>query len=391
MKVISPDFDVLVVGGGCAGLSAAISAAEVGARVLLAERRSEIGERIVCAEGVQANALKARYPISENWICAKIDRARFCASDGRVASLEKPESGFILDKASFLRSLKKTAQDKGVKIKTSCNVVLADLSEGSIEVRLGPERHCKVRSIVAADGIDSLIARNAGIQKALTPADLFVCAQAFVDGIELDANQVEFHLSNSLAPGGYAWVFPKGESRANVGVGMIAGGDSRANAYRFLKRFIEKRCANGKILRLVFGGVPSVARPFNGLGSGIFTAGDAARVADPVSGAGIIAALDSGRIAGEAAAKYALGILSLSDAEKAYHDGIRSIDRFRHIRFALRGMMRRMSEREISRFVAILDQFLSRGNSLDQPLDVLKYFVLRMPEVFANLAARIKV
>ncbi len=388
--MISPDFDVLVVGGGCAGLSASISAVECGASVLLAERESEIGKRIICAEGVSAEALRSRFPVDGKWISAIIDEACFYASDGTVASLTKPGSGLILDKAWFLRSLGRMAESKGVTVKTSCKVVLCGLKKGSIEVYLAGSSY-RVRSIVAADGIDSMIARSAGVLKGLKPDDVFVCAQALVDGIDLEPSRVEFHLSNSLAPGGYAWVFPKGEDRANVGVGMIGSNSLSSTAHQLLKRFIEKRCPRGKVLKLVFGGVPSVKRFWNGIGSGIFTAGDAARVADPVSGAGIISAIDSGRIAGRLAARYALGEISLTEAEKQYRNEIKRIDRFRYIRFALRKAMKSMGEKEICKFVSTLDQFLRSGKSLDEPIGVLKYFVLRMPDVFGKLAAHIRV
>ena len=75
--------------------------------------------------------------------------------------------------------------------------------------------------IIAADGIESLIARWAGLDTTLSIDHLDSAAQyLFGDVPDLDPSCLEFYFSNELAPGGYAWVFPKGNGTANVGIAV---------------------------------------------------------------------------------------------------------------------------------------------------------------------------
>ncbi len=73
--------------------------------------------------------------------------------------------------------------------------------------------------MIAADGVESRIARWAGIDTSLGLQDLGVCVQYYMTDIELDPGCIEFYFGSRWAPGGYAWVFPKGEREANVGLG----------------------------------------------------------------------------------------------------------------------------------------------------------------------------
>lgn len=115
-----------------------------------------------------------------------------------------------------------------------------------------------------------------------------------------------------MAPGGYAWAFPKGEGKANVGLGVQAdlAADSALN---YLDRFIESQphlaqggvlsLSKGSPVTLVVGGVP-VGPPLSRLvASGLMLVGDAARQVDPLTGGGIANAMIAGRLAAEVAAQ----------------------------------------------------------------------------------------
>ena len=129
------------------------------------------------------------------------------------------------------------------------------------------------------------------------------CAQYLLAGIDWDPACLGFWIDDSIAPGGYAWIFPKGNGRANVGLGIQADlGDRTALAY--LDRFIgqEPSLSRGSPVTLVVGHVP-VSLPCQRLVSnGLMLVGDAARQVDPLTGGGIINGMVAGRLAAQVAA-----------------------------------------------------------------------------------------
>ena len=149
--------------------------------------------------------------------------------------------------------------------------------------------------VVAADGVESRLGAWAGLDTQLPPADTMVCAQYLLAGIDWDPGCLGYWIDDDLTPGGYAWVFPKGEGRANVGLGLQAG-LGRETALACLQRFVEREPAlsAGCAVTLVAGNVP-VALPCRRLvTAGLLLAGDAARQVDPLTGGGILNAMLAG-------------------------------------------------------------------------------------------------
>ncbi|MDI6859584.1 MAG: NAD(P)/FAD-dependent oxidoreductase, partial [Methanocellales archaeon] len=131
--------------------------------------------------------------------------------------------------------------------------------------------------------------------------DIETCAQFLMTDVDIDPDYCEFYIGNQLAPGGYAWIFPKGKKEANVGVGIL-GSRAEMHPIEYLKRFVERRYPDGQIIEMIMGGVP-VGIPTKTTTNGLMLVGDAARMADPLTGGGIVHAMKSGEIAGEVAAK----------------------------------------------------------------------------------------
>jgi digeranylgeranylglycerophospholipid reductase len=153
-----------------------------------------------------------------------------------------------------------------------------------------------------------------------------VCAQYLLSGIDWDPACLGYWIDHEIAPGGYAWVFPKGEGRANVGLGIQADlGYQTALCY--LDRFVEQEPAlgSGSPVTLVAGNVP-VASPCPKLVTdGLMLVGDAARQVDPLTGGGIINAMAAGRLA----AQIAVDALEANDTSvetlSAYQDGVEAM------------------------------------------------------------------
>ena len=118
----------------------------------------------------------------------------------------------------------------------------------------------------------------------------------------IDPTCCYYYISQELAPGGYAWVFPKGEGKANVGLGVQADMSTRP-ALDYLVRFIEgqSHLAQGSPVNLVVGGVPVALPPERLVTDGCTLVGDAARQVDPLTGGGITNAVTAGEYAAEVA------------------------------------------------------------------------------------------
>ena len=133
--------------------------------------------------------------------------------------------------------------------------------------------------------------------------DTMVCVQYLLAGIDIDPTCTYYTVSHEFAPGGYVWVFPKGEGKANVGLGVQANLPRAGNALDLLNRFIESNpaLARGYPVTLVVGNVPVALPPTRTVTDGLMLVGDAARQVDPLTGGGIINAMTAGQIAAQVA------------------------------------------------------------------------------------------
>jgi digeranylgeranylglycerophospholipid reductase len=380
------DFDVAVVGAGCAGLWAAVTARRGGGRVLLVERSARIGERILCAEGTGWAGLAALMPIRQEWIAETVDAVRFRAPGGQSAEIRETGAGLVAHKEVVLRDLARAAAEAGVEIRLASEV--RDLRQSGpgqwlVEIATGSSAaRVSCGSVVGADGIESRIGRRLGIKRAVRRTDLFSCAQHTLCPVETEPGVVEIHLGREVAPGGYAWVFPKGDSVANVGVGVL-GEPGGPPAVEYLKRFAQARCPGSRIVRTVVGGVPSEREPFKASAGGVFLAGDAARVADPVSGAGIVPGMASAEVAGQHALRYALGQVGLEAVDKEFAKALRERFADRKMHWALRRGLACMSDKDLERMVALIGDYAGRGLSVrSNPVAFVGFLAKTMPACF---------
>ena len=119
----------------------------------------------------------------------------------------------------------------------------------------------------------------------------------------IDSDTVIFYTGGDVAPGGYAWVFPRGRGNANVGLGVLGSNSSAGKALDLLKKFIDREFPGSRMADLHCGGVPvsKWVRPL--VRDGAMLVGDAARQVNCLSGAGIAYSLWAGKTAGTVAAE----------------------------------------------------------------------------------------
>ncbi|MBL7183069.1 MAG: geranylgeranyl reductase family protein [Anaerolineae bacterium] len=311
-------YDVVVVGAGPGGSVAAREAAKLGLSVLLLEKRQEIGSPVRCAEGVAHELLMPFIEPDPHWISAEATKAQITVIDDGTTVARRAEGGkgYVLERRVFDRVLAEEAATAGaqVMVKTAATGLLLEdgVVRGVVARGLGGAMEIECAVVIGADGVESQVGPWAGLDTALSLRDTMACAQYLLAGIEIDSACCYYYVGQGVAPGGYAWVFPKGEGKANVGLGVQAdvAADSALN---YLTRFIEGQpnlaqggvlsLSKGSPVTLVVGGVP-VAPPLPRLvTSGLMLVGDAARQVDPLTGGGIANAMLAGRLAAEVAAQ----------------------------------------------------------------------------------------
>jgi len=312
---VKDSYDVVVVGAGPAGSVAAWEAASQGLSVLLLEKRQEIGSPVRCAEGIGHAALSDFIGPDDSWIAAHINRAKITIVEGKRERVweaaadpnsEAQGVGYVLERRIFDRVLAEKASQAGaqVLVKTAAVGLLREGKSVAGVRAQGPwgRKEVAARIVICADGVESRVGFWAGLDTTLPRYDLMSCAQFLLTGIDIDPQCTYYYLDPELAPGGYIWIFPKGEGRANVGLGIQADLVKMAPIDALI-RFVENHSflSQGSAVTLIAGGVPVGLPPKRIVTDGCMLIGDAARQVDPLTGGGIANAMAAGRLAARVA------------------------------------------------------------------------------------------
>ncbi len=308
-------FDIAVIGLGPAGARAAAVAAREGAREIAIDRKREAGLPVQCAEFVPALLGGALRGFSKSRV-QRID-AMVTFIDGASADFSADFRGDMIDRAEFDAQLCEDAAAAGAQCRFGLRVEGVD-ADGALRLSSGETIGAGV--VIGADGPRSAVGRAIGSVN-LSVAET---RQATVRLLE-PHHATDIYLSNGT-PGGYGWLFPKGDF-ANVGVGVAR--EHKSALKSALDMLLARLSSEGRIscagASMTGGPIPvgGLLRAFGRInGAEIVLAGDAAGLANPVTGAGIAAAVMSGELAGEAALAAVAGD---ADAGADYQDELESL------------------------------------------------------------------
>lgn len=314
MKTIN--CDVVIVGGGPAGSMAAKFCAQGGLNTIMIEKKAEIGAPLRCAEGVSKKWL-AEVGIEPNpaWIRADMVGAVIRSPSGYEFKLDESkagaEVGYVLERHLFDKALAADAVAAGAKImmRTSCTDVIREEGKlvGIKAKSMGEPMEIRAKVIVAADGFESQVGRWAGIDTKLELNDICSCLQYRMVNCDADMEYCEFIIGRSVAPGGYLWIFPKGNGEANVGIGVMGTMAKKGEAKTYLDKFVntDPRFKNSQSVETVGGFVSTCPGLDCAVDDNIILIGDAARIIDPITGGGICHACRTGMYAGKVLAECA--------------------------------------------------------------------------------------
>ncbi|MBC7089309.1 MAG: NAD(P)/FAD-dependent oxidoreductase [Methanobacteriales archaeon] len=300
-------YDLIVVGGRVAGSISSFHAAREGLDVLMVEKNPEIGTPVQCAGGVSDTFFKSMKikPLAQ-FTCSRIRGACIHAPSGASFLTDDPIiKGYIVERKIFDKYLAIRAAEQGTEIMLNTiakDLIIKDGKVGGVIVKKDGQTFDICSDIViAADGIQSKIARKAGLDTRFRVDEICSCAQSEMVGVNIKKEIMELYFGNRTAPGGYLWVFPKGEERANIGVGIRRRKWNAKSAQYYLKRFTSKLDATE--IEFNIGAVPiggPVKRTYT---DGLMVVGDAAGQVDPLTGGGIHIAAECAKIAGEIASE----------------------------------------------------------------------------------------
>lgn len=298
--------DVVVVGGGPGGTSVAKKCAENGLDVVLYEKRQEFGSPVRCAEGLSATSVKLLgEKIPKKCVAQEVNGALVYAPNEKCVEIDYGK-GYIMERRMYDRWLAERASRAGVKVvaKSWIKDILRDNDyvkgvKGEFE---GEKFKTESDMVVAADGVESKIARKVGMNTVNKPVNVDSGFQYEMVNIELkDPNKIELYFGNEIAPRGYVWIFPKGNDKANVGIGIGGTGNYGKTAKEFLNEWIENKpgIKKGSITSIISGGIPVGGFLENMVSNGFMTVGDAAHQVNPIHGGGMKEAYIAGQIAGK--------------------------------------------------------------------------------------------
>ncbi len=209
-------YDVVVVGAGPAGSTAARQAALGGATVLLLEKDREIGTPVRCAEGISGRSLRQFVQPDPRWVAREIKGARLVAPNGRYVDILEPEVGYVLERRIFDRYLAQLAAEAGAKVQTHSEVVslLRDDSGRTCGVQVQRGQNVEdiaAKVVIGCDGVESRVGFWAGLKTVIKIHEMESTYQYLVADIDINPDLCVFYVGSDYAPGGYAWIFPKGE------------------------------------------------------------------------------------------------------------------------------------------------------------------------------------
>ena len=331
-------YDVIVVGGGPGGLSAAVHLAEKGLKVKVFEKKKLLGRPVRCGE---------YFPVKEEMAkllprvkCIDIIDAPEDSIDSTCKSIrlvsprghefEFPFEAYILDRHIFETHLGDVARSKGADIDVGVQAHYYPETEGGW---VGPTRETADYGeiIVAADGYPSETAERAGLpeREYAGPYAVATNIEYLMTDLAVEQDVAELYMDPRYSPGGYGWIIPKGHGRANVGIGIREPYVHREWQIRDLlagfigkNKVAAKRLKGGKTSSLIADSLPVDGPLSRTYSDRVMAVGDAAGMVMPTNGGGIQTAMITGRLAGEAAVRYFEDKTPLSSYEEAWKDQI---------------------------------------------------------------------
>ena len=313
------EYDLIVVGAGPAGSSAAYAAAKNGIKVALLEKEENVAQT-VRTSGVTWIDYAKEFGIPED--CYNPIRTyNFCSPNNTVSITDNKPKAAVLDVRKTYRFLADMAKKNGAEIFVNTNVTNVITENGSIvgvkASSPNSEMIFHARMLIDASGFQSAVSKSLGLVKQWERFGVGAEYEAEVENVKSDTWWLM--VGQMYSPAGYAWIFPLGKNIVRIGVG-VGKPESDVDPTQRLDELIEKGAGPikdlGKITKKEFhyGLIPNEGLSRKTVYDNLILVGDTAGMANPLVLEGIRYAIKYGRVAGDVASK---AIKSGDTSEKA--------------------------------------------------------------------------
>ena len=348
------NYDVIVVGGGPGGIFAAWEISKSGRSVLLCERKREMGVPVRCAEACAEEDINRYLPVEERWVAKRVNSFILVLPNGKEIKLSNAKySGFILNRDLFEYDMAVKASENGTKIMMKANVVDLIYHEDGSAKGVKVDENGKIKEyyatvVIAADGVESRIAKKMGIDTTLKARDIEPCVQVTASNVNLKENALYIYIGKKYAPGGYAWAFPKANNCANIGLGINGKyASNEKHTKEYLDEFLATYYPHVSVQKYITGGVPVSLTLKTLTKKNMLIVGDAGRMVNPLNGGGISLAINSGVLAGKAAVEACGDPQKIEKIFKKYEKDIyKSIGKKHESQYRIKDVVYQMSDED---------------------------------------------
>ncbi|ABE51305.1 geranylgeranyl reductase family protein [Methanococcoides burtonii] len=391
---MTPDesYDIIIVGAGPAGSTAAAYAAKAGASVLLIEKKKDIGLPLQCGgflphlDTLQELVPNAQLPylledIPADCIHTTSSVQRFIAPNGYSKEFEVDADA--IDRRRFDKYLAKEAGRCGADVMIGTNVLEVNGTSVDVDGVFGTHS-ISGKVLIGADGPNSTVGRAKGLVRDHDPMGTGTAFEYEVSCVDIDREAVEMYFGKDYVPGGYAWIISQGGDTANIGVGirevLFRNGLS---ARDYLERFMyehpiaSRKLDGASIISVVSGLVPVGGAPKVTATKDTLVAGDAAGHIIATNGGGISTAMVGGKIAGQTAAEFLEGKCALQDYEERWRREMGlEIKTAVYVRKLMDNLMR--SDSMMSAAIKMIDPEHMKAMQCGQLPDVVRKGLIKM-------------